>query len=185
MNLTLEVRDGIRNHKTSGSPATLEGKIVQIADKIAYINHDIDDAIRGGILSEEDLPVRCTDILGNRTRDRLNTIIHDVIASSDGLGDIICSDCIRQAMTQLRSFLFDTVYTNPVAKGEESKAKRMLQELFFFYNSHPEMLPEEYFTMVDMGEDKEQVVCDYIAGMTDNYAVLKFQEVFEPIGWKR
>ena len=115
----------------------------------------------------------------------MNTIIHDVIANSEGKADIICSDRIRQAMTKLRSFLFDAVYTNPVAKGEESKAKRMLQELFHFYNSHPEMLPEEYFTMVDMGEDREQVVCDYIAGMTDNYAVLKFQEAFEPSGWKR
>ena len=185
LNLTVEVRDGILNHKTTGNPQTLEGKIVQIADKIAYINHDIDDAMRGGILLEEDLPKACTDILGNRTRDRLNTIIHDVIANSEGKADIICSDRIRQAMTKLRSFLFDAVYTNPVAKGEESKAKRMLQELFHFYNSHPEMLPEEYFTMVDMGEDREQVVCDYIAGMTDNYAVLKFQEAFEPSGWKR
>ncbi len=185
LNLTVEVRDGILNHKTTGNPATLEGKIVQLSDKIAYINHDIDDAIRGGILLESDLPKACTDVLGNRTRDRLNTIIHDVIANSEGKGDIICSSDIRHAMNSLRSFLFETVYTNPVAKGEEGKAKRMLQELFSYYNSHPEMMPEEYFTMVDKGEDREQVVCDYIAGMTDNYAVLKFQEAFEPHGWKR
>lgn len=185
LNLTFEVRDGIINHKTTGNPSTLEGKIVQIADKIAYINHDIDDAIRGGILMESDLPKACTDVLGNRTRDRLNTIIHDIIASSDGKPDIICSPEIRQAMANLRSFLFDTVYTNPVAKGEESKAKRMLQELFGFYNSHPEMLPEEYYTLISEGENREQIVCDYIAGMTDNYAVLKFQEAFEPYSWKR
>ena len=109
----------------------------------------------------------------------------DVIASSEGKGDIVCSAEIRQAMTGLRSFLFETVYTNPVAKGEEGKAKRMLQELFEYYNSHPEMMPEEFMAMIDVGEERELVVCDYIAGMTDNYAVLKFQEVFEPSGWKR
>lgn len=185
LNLTVEVRDGILNHKTTGNPSTLEGKIVQLSDKIAYINHDIDDAIRGGILLESDLPAACRDVLGNCTRDRLNTIIHDVIANSEGKKDIICSNEIKQAVTGLRSFLFETVYTNPVAKGEESKAKRMLQELFHFYNSHPEMLPEEYFVSIDKGENREQVVCDYIAGMTDNYAVLKFQEAFEPSGWKR
>ena len=97
----------------------------------------------------------------------------------------MCSPDIRQAMTGLRSFLFDTVYTNPVAKGEEGKAKRMLQELFHYYSSHPELLPEEFVTMIDAGEDREIVVCDYIAGMTDNYAVLKFQQAFEPLGWKR
>ncbi len=185
LNLTVEVRDGIRNHKTTGAPSTLEGKIVQLADKIAYINHDIDDAIRGGILLESDLPKNCTDILGNSTRNRLNTIIHDVIANSEGVGDIVCSSDIRQAMTGLRGFLFDTVYTNPVAKGEEGKAKRMLQELFSYYSAKPEMMPEEYVAMIEQGEDREVVVCDYIAGMTDNYAVLKFQEAFEPSGWKR
>lgn len=185
LNLTVEVRDGILNHKTTGSPSTLEGKIVQLADKIAYINHDIDDAIRGGILLEEDLPKTCTAVLGNSTRNRLNTIIHDVIANSEGKNDIVCSSDIRQAMTGLRSFLFDTVYTNPVAKGEEGKAKRMLQELFNYYISRPGMMPEEYVAMMEQGEDREIVVCDYIAGMTDNYAVMKFQEAFEPIGWKR
>ena len=185
LNLTKEVRDGILNHKTTGNPSTLEGKIVQLADKIAYINHDIDDAIRGGILLESDLPKNCTSQLGNSTRDRLNTIIHDVIANSEGKGEIVCSPEIRQAMTGLRSFLFDTVYTNPVAKGEEGKAKRMLQELFGHYTSHPEMMPEEYLEAIEQGQEREVVVCDYIAGMTDNYAVLKFQEAFEPSGWKR
>lgn len=185
LNLTVEVRDGILNHKTTGNPSTLEGKIVQLADKIAYINHDIDDAIRGGILLESELPSECTDLLGNTTRNRLNTIIHDVIASSEGKGDIVCSAKIRQAMTGLRSFLFDAVYTNPMAKGEEGKAKRMLQELFSYYNSNPELMPEEFVSMIENGEEQEVVVCDYIAGMTDNYAVLKFQEAFEPLGWKR
>ncbi|MCM1497486.1 MAG: deoxyguanosinetriphosphate triphosphohydrolase [Clostridium sp.] len=185
LNLTAEVRDGILNHKTTGSPSTLEGKIVQLADKIAYINHDIDDAIRGGILQETDLPLNCTDKLGNSTRNRLNTIIHDVIASSEGTGDIVCSAEIRQAMAGLRSFLFENVYTNPVAKGEEGKANRMLQELFDYYSRRPEAMPEEYMEMVEQGDEKEIVVCDYIAGMTDNYAVLKFQEAFEPSGWKR
>jgi dGTPase len=184
LNLAYEVKDGILNHKTTGSPSTLEGKIVQLSDKIAYINHDIDDAIRGGILSEEQLPSDCTKVLGGRTRDRLNTIIHDVIMNSEGTGDIVCSPEIRQAMTKLRSFLFDTVYTNPVAKGEEGKAKRMLQELFHYYILRPEAMTEEFTSMIENGEDREVVVCDYIAGMTDNYAVLKFQEAFEPSGWK-
>ncbi|MBQ9983224.1 MAG: deoxyguanosinetriphosphate triphosphohydrolase [Lachnospiraceae bacterium] len=185
LNLTVEVRDGILNHKTTGHPGTLEGKIVQIADKIAYINHDIDDAIRGGILLEEDLPTNCTDKLGNSTRNRLNTIIHDVIANSEGQDDIVCSADIREAMTGLRSFLFETVYTNSVAKGEEGKAKRMLQELFHYYISRPEFMPEEYVKMIEQGEEREIVVCDYIAGMTDTYAVMKFQEAFEPLGWNR
>lgn len=184
LNLTVEVRDGILNHKTAGNPSTLEGKIVQISDKIAYINHDIDDAIRGGILMDSDLPNDCIQLLGNTTRNRLNTIIHDVIQNSEKQEDIICSPEIRNAMTKLRSFLFDAVYTNPLAKGEEGKAKRMLQELFHYYISHPSMLPEEYLSMLEQGEDCEIVVCDYIAGMTDNYAVLKFQEAFEPMGWK-
>ena len=184
LNLTKEVRDGILNHKTTGSPSTLEGKIVQISDKIAYINHDIDDAIRGGILLEADLPKECTELLGNTTRDRLNTIIHDVIANSEGTGDIICSPHIRQAMTGLRSFLFDTVYTSPIAKGEEGKAKRMLQELFQYYMKYPDMMPDEYVSMIEQGEDRELVVCDYIAGMTDHYALVKFQEAYEPMGWK-
>lgn len=185
LNLTMEVRDGIRNHKTSGNPSTLEGKVVQISDKIAYINHDIDDAIRGGILTEDELPGNCTDLLGSNTRNRLNTLIHDVIASSEGKGDIVCSPDIRQAMMELRRFLFDTVYTNPAAKGEEGRATRMLQELFHYYNDTPELLPEEFFAMIRQGEDQEQVVCDYIAGMTDHYAVLKFREAFEPSNWRK
>ena len=185
LNLTVEVRDGILNHKTTGNPSTLEGKIVQLADKVAYINHDIDDAIRGGILLESDLPKECTDVLGNSTRNRLNCIIHDVIANSEGKNDIVSSPELREAMTGLRTFLFETVYTNPVAKGEEGKAQRMLQELFYYYVTHPEKMPEEYVEMMEAGEDKEIIVCDYIAGMTDNYAVLKFQEAFEPSGWKR
>lgn len=184
LNLTVEVRDGIKNHKTSGAPSTLEGKIVQLADKMAYINHDIDDAIRGGILLEDALPQDCTKVLGNSTRNRLNTVIHDVIANSEGTGDIIYSDEIKEAMTKLRSFLFETVYTNPIAKGEEGKAKRMLQELFGYYKERPELMADEYLMMIKNGENVEQVVCDYIAGMTDNYAVIKFQEAFEPCGWK-
>lgn len=185
LNLTMEVRDGILHHKTTGMPCTLEGRIVQLADKIAYINHDIDDAIRGGILSEEELPSACTDLLGRCTRDRLNTIVHDVIANSEGTDSVVCSPQIRQAMTDLRSFLFETVYTSPVAKGEEGKVRRMLQELFHYYHANPEFLPEEFVAMIGQGEDRERVVCDYIAGMTDHYAVLKFREVFEPSNWKK
>lgn len=185
LNLTQEVIDGIRNHKSSGRPHTLEGCIVQLSDKFAYINHDIDDAIRGGILEEEDLPKAYTDILGNSTRMRLNTMIHDVVSHSMDQPQIRMSEEVREATMGLRKFLFEHVYQNPAAKGEETKAVHMITNLYEFYIEHLEHLPEKYVEMMEIrGESKERVVCDYIAGMTDSYAVKKFQEFFIPESWK-
>jgi len=184
LNLTWEVRDGIRNHRTSGRPSTLEGKVVRLSDKIAYINHDIDDAIRGGILKEEDIPAGYREVLGFTTRERLNTLIHDIVEHSQGQPDICMSAEVEQAMRDLRSFMFESVYTNPRAKGEEVKAQNLLEGLFSYYMEHPEVMPEEYLDMMSTGRDsKEIVVCDYISGMTDQYAIYKFEEFYVPKAW--
>ena len=185
LNLTWEVVDGIRNHKSTGKPATLEGRIVQLSDKIAYINHDIDDAIRGGILREEDLPKKYTDILGNRTKVRLNTMVHDVITYSMDKPAVNMSPEVEWALKGLREFMFENVYQNPVAKSEEVKAIHMITNLYEYYMKHIDALPKEYIQMMEEREiRKEQIICDYIAGMTDTYAVKKFQEYFIPESWK-
>lgn len=185
LNLTKEVRDGIVNHRTSGHPSTMEGKIVRLSDKIAYINHDIDDAIRGRILNEEDLPARYTDVLGHSKKERLNTMIYDIVKQSIDRPDIIMSDDINSAMSGLRKFMFENVYSNPLAKGEEKKAKRMLISLYDYYLNHQEEMPEEYIWMIkEKNQKAERVVCDYIAGMSDQYSVRKFEELFVPSFWK-
>lgn len=184
LNLTKEVRDGILNHQTAGHPSTLEGKIVRLSDKIAYINHDIDDAIRGHIITEEDIPREYTDILGHSSRKRLDTIIHDIVTNSEDKNDIIMSPDIENAMLEMRKYMFRSVYTNPIAKGEEGKAEAMLELLFEYYEKHVEQLPEEYLLMMEhRGESIARVVCDYIAGMTDRYAVAKFKELYIPRSW--
>ncbi|MBS6397987.1 MAG: deoxyguanosinetriphosphate triphosphohydrolase [Clostridiales bacterium] len=185
LNLTWEVRDGILNHQMTGSPATLEGKIVRFSDKIAYINHDVDDAIRGGIIREEELPRVYTDILGHSTRERLNTLIHDIVNQSQGKPDILMSEDVEFAFKGMRKYMFANVYTNPKAKGEEQKAENIVKELFCYYMEHPELLPNEYIErMWQSGETQERSVCDYISGMTDQYAIAKFQEFFIPASWR-
>lgn len=184
LNLTWEVRDGILNHQTSMRPHTLEGKIVRLSDKIAYINHDIDDAIRAKVMSEEDIPLEIRKVLGMTTKERLNTLIHNIIMNSMGKNDIVMSEEIGGAMQDLRKFMFQKVYTNPAAKGEEAKAERLLCELYAHYMGHIEILPEQYQRMHSEGEKKERVVCDYISGMTDQYAVAKYREFFLPKAWE-
>ncbi len=184
LNLTWEVRDGILNHKTDGHPATLEGCVVRLSDKIAYINHDIDDAIRAHVMREEEIPKELRETLGGSTRDRLNTLIHDIILTSQDADEIRMSDPVREAMDELRRFMFDHVYTNPVAKGEENKAKELLEQLFLYYMEHPEELGHTQRRMREEGEPLDRVVCDYIAGMTDMYAVAKFNEIFVPKQWQ-
>ena len=183
LNLTWEVRDGILNHQTSMMPHTLEGKIVRLSDKIAYINHDIDDAIRAKVMSEEDIPLEIRKVLGMTTKERLNTLIHNIM-NSMGKNDIVMSEEIGGAMQDLRKFMFQKVYTNPAAKGEEAKAERLLCELYAHYMGHIEILPEQYQRMHSEGEKKERVVCDYISGMTDQYAVAKYREFFLPKAWE-
>lgn len=184
LNLTWEVRDGILNHRSECMPSTMEGKVVRFADKIAYINHDIDDAIRAGIISENDLPRAATDVLGHSTRDRINSMIHDIVMNSESKPDIYMSEQTRNAMNELRSYMFNHVYFNPKAKGEEVRAEAMLRQLFsYYYDNHAE-LPEEYRQMIMEGESTETVVCDYIAGMTDTYAVHTFENLFVPKSWQ-
>ena len=178
------MRDGILNHQTKTMPHTLEGKIVRLSDKIAYINHDIDDAIRAQIMVEEDIPKDLRDILGHTTKERLNTLIHNIITNSIGKDDIMMSKEVGEAMLKLREFMFEHVYKNPVAKGEEVKARALLEQLYDYYLDHMELIPEKYIRMTDTGETKERIVCDYISGMTDQYAIAKFSEFFLPQAWQ-
>ena len=267
LNLTREVRDGILNHRTEGMPYTLEGKVVRLSDKIAYINHDIDDAIRARIFSENDVPHEYSDILGNSTKTRLNTLINDIVANSYGrddilmsddiehamkslrqfmfdnlysnpqakayinhdiddairarifsendvpheysdiLGnstktrlntlindivansygrdDILMSDDIEHAMKSLRQFMFDNLYSNPQAKAEEVKVYKLITELYNYYVSNPDKLPGNYIRFIEeYNQSKERVVCDYIAGMSDHYAIARFEEIYVPRSWK-
>lgn len=185
LNLTWEVRDGILNHKSAGTPHTLEGQIVRLSDKIAYINHDIDDAIRGGVLKEEDIPKPYREILGNSTRVRLDTMIHNVIINSMDQPEIRMSPEVEQATMALRAFMFENVYKNPVAKGEEEKAINMVTNLYEYYRRHIQLLPDQFLEMLEEeGSTPERIVCDYIAGMTDTYAIKKFEEYFIPESWK-
>ena len=182
LNLTNEVRLGILGHTGDYIPETLEGQVVRRSDQIAYVNHDIDDAIRAGILSEEDLPKDIVAILGDSHKARINTLVCDLIATSREAGTICLTPTVDTALKDLRSFMFDHVYRNPVAKGEESKAKIMLQRMFEYYITHPDALPEDFQPQLSF-DGMERTVCDYIAGMTDNYAVNKFTEIFVPAGW--
>ena len=184
LNLTWEVRDGILNHKTAGNPHTLEGQVMRLSDKIAYINHDIDDAIRGGILVEEDIPKEIRKVLGNSGKERLDTMVHDVIVNSMERPQIKMSEEVRGATAELRSFMFSHVYNNPKAKGEEQKAIQLVKQLYEYYIDHIDLLPEQYLRALQLPDNtEEQIVCDYIAGMTDNFAVKKYQEFFVPEAW--
>ena len=182
LNLTFEVRDGILNHKKSGRPATLEGCVVSLADRIAYINHDIDDAIRAGVLRESDLPEESVRVLGNSHGKRINTMILDVVDQSCDRPKITLSAAIYRQFDALRDFMFDHVYKNPVAKSEEEKAKRVIRELFAYYLDHTELLTGEYAKYLEQ-DGKERAVADYIAGMTDNYAIAEYVRIFVPKSW--
>jgi dGTPase len=182
LNLTYEVRMGILGHTGEHIPETLEGQIVRRSDQIAYVNHDIDDAIRAGILADDDIPAAITGVLGHCSRDRINTLVCDAILVSREAGAVMLSPEVEKALRDLRSFMFERVYRNPVAKGEESKAKDMLRRMFEYYVNHPEALPEDFQPQLSF-DGMERTVCDYIAGMTDNYAVDKYTEIFIPMGW--
>ena len=179
LNLTKEVRDGILNHKMSLTPSTLEGKAISFADWIAYINHDIDDAIAAKIITEDDLPKHLTDILGHSKRDRINTMISSIAAESEGKNVVAMQKDVFNATKELRQFMFDNVYTSDKARGEEVKAERMLTALYEYYSKKPEELPEQDRVHIDKW-GKDQVVCDYLSGMTDRYAVAVFNELYIP-----
>ncbi len=182
LNLTWEVRDGILGHTgKSRLPATLEGRVVRTADRIAYVNHDIDDAIRAGILEETDLPESTLKVLGRHHSLRINTLVNDMVAQSTGRDDILLSEQVSAALDELRAFLFDRVYIGSVAKAEEGKAVTMLRNLFNFYLENPQEMPEEFR---GGDEDLRVRVCDYVAGMTDRFADQRYREHFVPSGWQ-
>lgn len=182
LNLTFEVRDGIVNHAGKHEAATLEGQIIKLADRIAYINHDIDDAVRGGVIALEDIPSECRNILGNTHSQRLQTLIVDVIQNSKDKPHISMSKEIHDAMMELRSYMFCNVYTNSVAKSEEKKAKGIVETLFKTFLNQPACLQENGISPTVFNGERE--VCDYIAGMTDNYAIYVFKTLFMPRGWQ-
>ena len=182
LNLSYEVRMGILGHTGPSVPDTLEGQIVRRSDQIAYVNHDIDDAIRAGILTNEDIPRSISNLLGMNHSQRINSLVCDMIRTSREAGSICMTPEVDKALRDLRGFMFERVYRNPVAKGEESKARAMLQRLYAYYIDHPEALPEDFLPQLSF-DGLGRTVCDYIAGMTDKYAVDKFTEIFIPSGW--
>ena len=183
LNLTWEVRDGILNHRTSGNPSTLEGQVVRLSDKIAYIHHDMDDAKRAGVIIEEAVPKYLRELLGETTKERLNTLIHDIVKNSKGRDEVLLSPEIEAGMKALREFMFEEVYLSPVAKEEEEKAEQLVETLYKYYVRNPEKMSAEYRKLLKEGEVQERVACDYISGMTDQYSMEKFREIFIPKGW--
>ena len=184
LNLTWEVRDGIKNHRISGSPHTLEGQVVRLCDKISYIHHDMDDAQRAGLLTEDDIPITLRMLLGYSTKERLNTLVHDIVESSTQRDQICMSPEVGAAMMELRTLMFHNVYQNAVAREEEAKARNMLIELFHFFTAHPQEMTDDYRELIDQkGEPLERVVCDYISGMTDKDSMDKFNQIFVPKCW--
>ena len=185
MNLTFEVRDGILNHTGKVTPATLEGQIVKISDRIAYINHDIDDALRSLVIKESDLPADCVKILGNNHRTRINTLVTDLIKNSDGKDRIIMSEECSFYMDKLRTYMFENVYHSKIVKKDEEldKIRNMIFCLYDHYEKNTKELPQESQDMI--GEfGAAEVVKDHIAGMTDRYAMSIFSNLFIPKGWK-
>ncbi len=184
LNLTYEVRDGILNHQTIGKPHTLEGKVVRLSDKIAYIHHDMDDAVRGGILTENDVPKEIREVLGSSTTERLDHLIHDIVTNSMGKDDILMSERVDTAMKNIRQFMFERVYTNPAAKAEENKAEILMETLYQHYLKHIDDLPEEFLNLLSEGEPRERVVCDYVGAMSDRFAISVYEEIYIPKSWQ-
>ncbi len=185
LNLTYEVRDGILNHNKHGdesSPLTLEGKCVCFADRIAYINHDLDDAVRAGILRAEDVPSDITAVLGNSSRERINTALYSIYEQSNGKNFVAMPPEVQRASDQLRAFMFENVYNTKFARSEEQKAYNMLSQLYRYFLDKPEKLPENFACLLQK-YSAEQVVCDYISSMTDRYAVYTFKTIYIPRGW--
>ena len=183
INLTQEVRDGILNHQMNTIPFTLEGQIVRLSDKIAYIHHDMDDAIRGGILTDDDVPDEISRVVGKTLGQRLDRFIHDIITTSEGKAEITMSEEVEQAFIKMRAFMFERVYTNPLAKSEESKAEKMIEALYEYFMDHEDDLPELQKRMIGQGTPLSRAVCDYISSMTDRYAIMKYDSLFIPRTW--
>ena len=183
LNLTYEVRDGIVNHTGKHMASTLEGVIVKFADRIAYVNHDIDDACRAGILTLSDIPVHLLDMIGRGHSERINRLVSSVIIASTGKNEIRMEPQIDSAFTELREFMYAHVYTNSAAKTEEARAKDLLCRLYEYYVLHPEEMPPLYVRNLPR-DGVERCVCDFISGMTDRYAIETFRDLFIPKAWK-
>lgn len=184
LNLTYEVRDGILNHQTSGRPHTLEGKVVRFSDKIAYIHHDMDDAVRAGILTEMDVPAEIRAVLGSTPGERLDCFIHDIVTNSINQPDITMSEPVAKAMKDIRSFMFENVYVNPIAKSEEKKAEVLMETLYTHYMKNLDSMPEEFLNLISEGEPRERVVCDFVGAMSDRYAISLYESIFIPKSWQ-
>ncbi len=182
LNLTYEVRDGIKNHTGKCMPSTLEGKILKFADKFAYINHDIDDSLRAGIITEKDLPRDPIEILGSDSSQRIDTLISDIINNSFDKCDILMSPVVEEAMYSLRSFLFEKVYDSEEKRSEEKKGKHIISSMFEYFINNIDALPDECKKFLSESSE-ERVVCDYIAGMSDVYAVNLYNRLFVPRAW--
>ena len=182
LNLTWEVRDGIANHSGPVLPATLEGECVRRADRIAYLNHDLDDALRGGILKEFELPSDCLRILGKTHGERIDTMVRDIIVQSEGQAHLQMSPVIQSAMDALREFLFEKVYRDTWREQQERRCDHILTDMFHYYSDHPADLPEEYM-VICYREGIARGVCDFLSGMTDRYAINTFRRLFVPSGF--
>lgn len=181
LNLTWEVRDGILNHRTSCNPATMEGKVVRLSDKIAYTNHDIDDAIRAGVI--DDIPQEFKDVLGSTSSSRINAMIRDTIKNSEGIRDIKMSSDMNATLGGLRQFMFKTVYLNDYAMKEKEKVKDLITHLFRYFMDHPDHMDDEFVQLILSGQPEQKVVCDYIACMTDRFAITVYKKLFIPSSW--
>ena len=181
LNLCYETRMGILNHTVGAPDDTLEATTVRLCDRIAYVNHDLDDSIRAGILTEEDVPARVRENCGDKNSRRINAFISDLIANSGG-GKLKMSDEMQETFNIFHAFMFSDVYTNPVAKSEENKVKGILSGLYTYYTSHPDALPDDFRGVIEH-DGIERAACDYISGMTDGYAMEKYGEIFIPFAW--
>ncbi len=185
LNLTFEVLDGIRNHSGKNTPKTLEAKVVKIADRIAYINHDIDDAIDAKVISLDDIPKNILDNLGYSNSDRINTLISDLVENSLDKDDINMSIKVYQDMMDLRAFMFKNVYQNPVVKSQEDRIKRIIEDLYFYFLEDIYRIPKSLLDHYDLDNTlKEDIICDYIASMTDTYIINFWKDLYIPRGWK-
>lgn len=182
LNLTWEVRDGILHHTGPVKPCTLEGQVVKIADRIAYINHDIDDALRAGVIKQDQVPRPCLEVLGVRHSQRINSMVLDLIRSSQGKTEITMSFDVQQAMDKLRTFMFDYVYIGSEAKTEENKARHVVESLYHYFIENPASLPRDVLDRADL-EGVPRLVADYTAGMTDRFAVALYKRLFIPKGF--
>lgn len=182
LNLTEEVRDGILNHGSKGHAKTLEGQIVSLCDRIAYLNHDIDDAIRANVLEESSIPRHLVEILGNSHSSRINKLIMDIIINSEVSNHMKMSVDIEEAFLQLRAFMFESVYYNKEAKKEEERAESIVETLYDYFKKNPDQMPVERFEDYKCGDDIEAVK-DYVASMSDRYAVNLYKEIFIPKFW--